>query len=192
MKKLLLILILTMSLQSWTKADDIADFEIEGMSIGDSLLDFININEIKKAEENSSFYPDKKYIVIFLNQESDLYDEIQITYKTKDRNYIIASVNGVVLYPDNFNKCKKDKIKIVDEFKSIFKDADFEEIEKPHSYDLNSIVDKSDFYLKTGGLVRVVCTDWSEEMFKANGWEDSMKISTMGEKFNIYLSTIYD
>ena len=129
---------------------------------------------------------------IFLNQESDLYDEIQITYKTKDRNYIIASVNGIVLYPDNFNKCKKDKIKIVDEFKSIFKDANFEENEKPHSYDLNSIVDKSDFYLKTGGLVRVACTDWSEEMFTANGWEDDLKISTIGEKFNIYLSKIYD
>ncbi len=87
---------------------------------------------------------------------------------------------------------KKDKIKIVDEFKSIFKDANFEENEKPHSYDLNSIVDKSDFYLKTGGLVRVACTDWSEEMFTANGWEDDLKISTIGEKFNIYLSKIYD
>ena len=110
MRVFLAVLVLIFSFQSWTKADDIRDFEIEGMSIGDSLLDFININEIKKAEENPSFYPDKKYIIIFLNQESDLYDEIQITYKTKDRNYIIASVNGVVLYPDNFNKCKKDKM----------------------------------------------------------------------------------
>jgi len=192
MKKIIIIFLFILNLQSFCKADDIRDLEIEGMSIGDSLLDFININEIKKAEENATSYPDKKYIVIFLNQESDLYDEIQITYKTKDRNYIIASVNGIVLYPDNFNKCKKDKIKIVDEFKSIFKDANFEENEKPHSYDLNSIVDKSDFYLKTGGLVRVACTDWSEEMFTANGWEDDLKISTIGEKFNIYLSKIYD
>ena len=192
MKKIIIIFLFILNLQSFCKADDIRDLEIEGMSVGDSLLDFININEIKKAEENATSYPDKKYIVIFLNQESDLYDEIQITYKTKDRNYIIASVNGIVLYPDNFNKCKKDKIKIVDEFKSIFKDANFEENEKPHSYDLNSIVDKSDFYLKTGGLVRVACTDWSEEMFTANGWEDDLKISTIGEKFNIYLSKIYD
>ena len=40
MKRLLLILILTLNFQSWTKADDIRDLEIEGMSIGDSLLDF--------------------------------------------------------------------------------------------------------------------------------------------------------
>jgi len=32
MKRLLLILILTLSFQSWTKADDISDFEIEGVS----------------------------------------------------------------------------------------------------------------------------------------------------------------
>ena len=189
MKRLLLILILTFSFHSLTKADDIRDFQIEGMSIGDSALDFFSKDII---DSNTSFYPDKKYIVIFLNQESDLYDEIEITYKTKDRNYIIASINGIVLYSDNFNKCKKDKIKIVDEFKSTFKDANFKESEEPHSHDLNSFVDKSDFYLKTGGLARVVCTDWSEEMFTANGWEDNMKISTMGEKFNIYLSTVYD
>ena len=42
MKRLLLILILTLSFQTLTKADDIRDFEIEGMSIGDSLLDFFN------------------------------------------------------------------------------------------------------------------------------------------------------
>ena len=40
MKRLLLILILTFSFQSLAKADDIRDFEIEGMSIGDSVLDF--------------------------------------------------------------------------------------------------------------------------------------------------------
>ena len=41
MKRLLLILILTFSFQTLTKADEIRDFEIEGISIGDSLLDFV-------------------------------------------------------------------------------------------------------------------------------------------------------
>ena len=47
MKRLLLILILTFSFQSLTKADDINEFEIEGMSVGDSLLDYFNEEEIK-------------------------------------------------------------------------------------------------------------------------------------------------
>ena len=48
MKRLLLIFILTLCFQSWTKADDISEFEIEGMSIGDSLLDFYSKKEIQK------------------------------------------------------------------------------------------------------------------------------------------------
>ena len=48
--RLLLILILTFSFQSLTKADDIRDFEIEGMSIGDSALDYFTKNEINNRK----------------------------------------------------------------------------------------------------------------------------------------------
>ena len=47
MKRLLLILILTLSFQSWIKADDIRDFEVEGISIGDSLLKLFSKKEIE-------------------------------------------------------------------------------------------------------------------------------------------------
>ena len=36
------VLFLIFSLQSWAKADDISDFEIEGMSVGDSALDYFS------------------------------------------------------------------------------------------------------------------------------------------------------
>ena len=42
MKRLLLILILTLSFQTLAKADDIRDFEIEGISIGDSALKYFD------------------------------------------------------------------------------------------------------------------------------------------------------
>ena len=40
-ENIFLVLILIFNFQSWTKANDISEFEIEGMSIGDSALDFI-------------------------------------------------------------------------------------------------------------------------------------------------------
>ena len=46
------IIICLISLQSLAKADDISEFEIEGMSIGDSLLDFMTINEINSSKLN--------------------------------------------------------------------------------------------------------------------------------------------
>ena len=65
MKRLLLILILTFSFQSLAKADDIRDFEVEGMSVGDSLLDYFNIEEIEKfltEYENLAYEVYKKEI----------------------------------------------------------------------------------------------------------------------------------
>ena len=46
MNRFLLIIILTFSFQTWTKADDIRDFQIEEMGIGDSLINFVNKDEI--------------------------------------------------------------------------------------------------------------------------------------------------
>jgi len=46
MRVFIAVLVLIFSFQSWTKADDIRDFEIEGISIGDSLLDYFTEEEI--------------------------------------------------------------------------------------------------------------------------------------------------
>ena len=48
---------------SWTKADDIKDFEIEGMSIGDSALDFFSEKHIKRNEQDYN-YESKKMVKI--------------------------------------------------------------------------------------------------------------------------------
>ena len=40
--KFLLTLLLIFSVQSLTKADDVSDFEIEGMSIGESALNYFD------------------------------------------------------------------------------------------------------------------------------------------------------
>ena len=42
MKKIIFFIIIALGLQSLTKADDIRDFQIEGMSAGDSLLDYFS------------------------------------------------------------------------------------------------------------------------------------------------------
>ena len=184
-KAFLTIMILTFTLQSWTKADDISDFQIEGMSIGDSLLDFMSINEIKKAEENSTYYKDKRYIVIFSNKSSEKYQQIEVTYKPNDKNFLIHNLVGRITYPDNYKKCKKDKSDIVLEIKELLKNAEMFERESPHGTDKSneSIVDQTDFYPKSGGFARASCTDWSEKMFTENGWEDTLKVMVGSEEF---------
>ena len=60
MKKFILFIILTISFQSWAKADDIKDFQIEGMTIGDSLLKFMSLNEINSNTFENYFKNGKK------------------------------------------------------------------------------------------------------------------------------------
>jgi hypothetical protein len=56
--KIFLIFILILNFQSWTNADDIKDFEIEGISIGDSLLDFFTKVSIDKKKSYKQNYND--------------------------------------------------------------------------------------------------------------------------------------
>ena len=97
MKRLLLILILILSFQTWTKADDIRDFEIEGISIGDSLLEYTDKKYILEEIKNAYFYPNsKKFAVINFNKDNlKLYDDLNITFKPKDTKFIIHSLKGI-------------------------------------------------------------------------------------------------
>ena len=52
MKKLLAIIILNLCFIIPSQANDIRDFQIEGISIGDSLLDYFNEDIIKENKEN--------------------------------------------------------------------------------------------------------------------------------------------
>ena len=66
MRVFIVALVLIFSLQSWTKADDISDFEIEGMSVGDSLLDYLpkwNFTEEVIINSPKNYYPGSKKIL---------------------------------------------------------------------------------------------------------------------------------
>ena len=48
MRTFLVVFILTLTFQSFAKSDDISEFDIEGISIGDSALDFFSREQISK------------------------------------------------------------------------------------------------------------------------------------------------
>ena len=85
-KLLILISILIFSLQSWTKADDISDFEIEGISIGDSLLDYYDINEIEINKRD--YYVSPEFVAVKMLLDSEIYHLIDVHYK-KDSNLLL-------------------------------------------------------------------------------------------------------
>ena len=92
MRVFLSVLLLIFGLQSWTKADDIKDFQIEGMSIGDSLLNYFTKKEIDKGKFFEKEQGSRKDVARFYDREKkDNYDWIAVSYKTNDKDYEILN-----------------------------------------------------------------------------------------------------
>jgi len=183
MKRLLLILILTFSFQSWTKADDIKDFQIEGMSIGESALDYFSVSDIKK---NSTFYKDKTFTLVENdNYPSRTYDAVDFHFKTGDEKYIFQNIDGVLFYDDNIENCIKKMDSIS---KDIEKSLDY--IKKyprkkfTHRGDKTgkSIFFQASFDLEDGYVI-LICYDYSAEY----GGKDHLAISIDTLEINEWL-----
>ena len=94
MRVFLAVLVLIFSLQSWTKADDIRDFEIEGISIGDNALDYF---KKEKIDSNKSYYPNsKKFIMIdgSFDRTLQIYDEFYVTYQDNKKRISSWAIQG--------------------------------------------------------------------------------------------------
>ena len=106
MKKLLGIVFLGLLLTLSAKADDIRDFVIEGISIGDSLLDFYSKRQINNFSNYDHLPSDMKFRIANDNKKIGRYDGLQFFYKPKDQKFKIYSVAGHV-YCKSKNKCHK-------------------------------------------------------------------------------------
>jgi len=161
MRLFLTVLILIFNLQSWTKADDIKDFEIEGMSIGDSLLNHISKKNIEKFKEN--YYKDNLYtaITIFQNDNTKLkfetYDAVVLTFFTNDANYELQSISGIIIYEDNIVDCKNKSDQIVKEFKTFLMNT---EVKKNDFEGIFGDVNSVEFNFKNQDMVIVACYDY--------------------------------
>ena len=190
MKKLLIILILIFSIQIPSMADDVSSFEIEGISVGDSLLDHMNKTEIAKALENPSYYKDNKYVAIITNKKSNEFDgNIEVTFNPEDNQYIIHSILLLKNFQNNFEDCQNEKTKTINEINSLIKDFERFNEDSKHEADPdgNSFTYMSTFYPKSGGYLNIKCTDWSDKMLSVNGWFDSLTVSVGSDKFKDFL-----
>ena len=188
MKRLSLYLFLiffTFQTTSW--ADDIRDFQIEGMSIGDSLLDFMD-----KSEMDFLFlYRDKSFKTTYFDKPK-IYDDIQITVKSDDNNYIIHNISGKIYYRKNYEECLKDKIEITKEFQFLIsskvKTQSEDNIKRLSDPTGNSTWSYYAFYLTDGGVAQVFCTDWSEELLKSKNYVDELKTGLYSVEFRNFLA----
>lgn len=193
----LFIILFTLQTPSW--ADDIRDFQIEGMSIGDSLLDYFSKDKIKLFinDNNAFFYKEKKYVAITTHAKNiqpyaeakDNYDYVGVVINPTDKKYEIYSIVAYLNFDNNIEDCKKKKKEIVSSILSAFENATKIEEEGPHAYDKSGKSISYDTWFNLDfGSASVHCEDWSKKIQKKNRWNDKLRVDLRSEKFDNFLT----
>ena len=96
MKKILWIVFLGLFLSTSAHTDNIKDYKIENISIGDSALDYFNESELENGELDWFNYSYKDFATSLVSGKG-IYDWFKISYKSDDDNFIIEGLVGIVV-----------------------------------------------------------------------------------------------
>ena len=187
MKKLLGILVLGLFLITPSQADDIKDFQIEGMSIGDSLLDYFSQEEIKKNimwhynddKKNNEFVIVEFFSVPF----AKVFDGAQFARKLEDKKYKIYAIVGVISFKYNINDCYSKMKEIESELSELFKlseKSNDSKVKMRQDVTGESTVSGAYFKFEDGGNASVQCYDFSETMAPRI---DNLKVSIRSKEY---------
>ena len=187
MLKIILIFIIFFNLQSLTNADDITDFEIEGISIGDSLLSFGSkdqINSIKSSQQYKS-----KYTIYDIEKiiDTKTYDYMSLTTKINDKDFIVTSVAGIINYVE-LDNCLDQQKQISKEIESILKYDDKDERVYPSQRDKtgNSKIYSIIYYFKpypSQEAISINCSHFTNE----SNIQRTLNVGAQSEEFADYI-----
>ena len=190
MRIFIAVLIIIFNLQSWTKADDIRDFEIEGISIGDSALDFVKKDYLLAHKQDwfqsNEFSIAAEMDLNFLN----IYDALQIAYRTDDDKFRIEGIEAIKFYEKNIQRCQSKFNEVFSEIKSFFQYVETSEKRTvKHDADKTgkSTVTDQSIYTSNNDSIIIACYDWSEEI----GYSDQLRVSIRTSAYDSFLSKAY-
>ena len=189
MKKILIFLLI-FNFQSLTKANEINELQLEGISVGESLLNYIDSDSIKNKlkSKRTGWYPNKTFAVIELILDNfTQYEDLGVIIKPNDKNYEIYALEGTLYFNDNDNKCREKQNEISSSLKDFFKNESpqfIASLDQNYTGDKsgNSKVDYLDFYFKDNSAVRIICWFYGDEM-KKKGYETTLAVAINSKKF---------
>ena len=198
MKKLSTYLFLILfSFSAPSFAADISEYEIEGISIGDSLLDHLSKEEIITGIERTKLgynYLTDEFGEVYLFRKFEIYDRLSFKVKPNDNNYIIYSIKGSISYNDNIKECLIKQKEIVKEFSVLYKNVrkdektykfPFDPTGKSKSHNISFSFDSKD-------KIRVSCTEYEENLKIKNNWADSLQVVIQTKEITAWFSNRID
>ena len=197
-KKIIIFLsVLILCIQSWTKADDIRNFEIEGISIGDSLLNFMSEDEIQQEIKTTKTHynyledPLKFREVYFLpkKNKSNTYQSVSAMFKNNDDRYEISFIRGMMDYVEDFRGCISKRDQIARDIETIISEYTKDQLEGSSKLDKSgkSITNNIYYIFNTGDVIILVCNDWEEKLRKKNNWTEGLSVVIRTNEVGIWL-----
>ena len=179
-------------------ADDISDFQIEGISIGDSLLDYMTEEEIFKGiEETKNHYLNlnepNKYAEVYLYKDFPTYTNVSVyinntspnQYITdKNEKYVILGLRGMIDYIEDFGSCIQKRDEISEISSEMFPNA--QKTESIFTYGEGSF-DESDidaivFMFASGSAIEAQCNNWNETYRIQNNFTEGLSVVIYSEE----------
>ena len=112
MKKIFFLIIWILTFQTQSLADNIRYFQIEGMSIGDSALDYFSESQLENNEQGWHNYSYREYSTSLMPGKN-IYDWFLVSYRSDDDNFIIEALVGGLEKTNYDNKKCNNKLDVV-------------------------------------------------------------------------------
>jgi len=172
MKKIFFIIISILIFQNLSLADNIKNFQIEGMKLGDSALDYFSESQLEDYEQGWHNFNYNEYATSYMPGKG-IYNWFLVSYKNDDNNFIIEGLVGG-LEKSNYdikecnNKMDVTALNISKLFKNTFQ-------ERKKSYELTqdamqtypftgkSVVTSLSFNFIDGAKIILACYEMKKE-----------------------------
>ena len=202
-KKIFFLIILLTIFQNLSLADDINNFQIEGMSIGDSALDYFSESQLEDNEQDWHNYSYKEYSTSFIPGKG-IYGWFLVSYKSDDDNFKIeALVAGLEKKNYDNKECNNKLNSTALNVSKLFKNTKQEnkktyellaDASRTYPFTGKSIVTSISFYFSDGGILILSCYNMDKEANKNTNFitstlnqNDSFRINIRSRLFKNYL-----
>lgn len=181
MKKLSLYTFLVLMWCNVGFAEDISELQIEGFSIGDSLLDHMSKEEIISEIENNKNaynYLTDEFGEVYLFKNYEKYDYLSFLVKPKDTNYIIYYIGGTIKYDNKIKQCRKKQKEVYREISSQFNVIRKEEKSALYPWDSTgkSINHYISLFLMSGDEISISCAEFEKNIKIENNYIDGLTV----------------
>ena len=201
-KKISFLIILVISFQISSFANDIRDLKIEGMSIGDSALSYFDEKQLEDGEQGWHNYGYEEFSTSLVSGKG-IYDWFLVSYRSDDDNFIIEALVGGLEKTNYDNKECNNKLDTValsmsELFKNTRQDKKKYSLKadasRTYPFTGKSVVTSLSFNFTDEGEIILACYNIDEEADRNDSFittilnqKDSFRINVRSRIFANYL-----